>query len=81
MTTTNTHGGPRPGARQMNSYLVWRRSHHSSRWTKTSHTVKARDIDAAARKVEKMFADCGFHNMSLVPVPIGNDPNAEEHTR
>lgn len=50
-------------------------SAYPTRWTKTSHSVKAKSDESAQKKVIAKFKGCGFSNMSLVAVEEGVDPN------
>jgi ribosomal protein L20A (L18A) len=56
-------------------YGVWRRSHSESKWSRTSHNVKARTEKEAQAKVARKFSGYGFSSMSLVAVEQGLTPN------
>jgi len=59
----------------MTDYEIWRRSHSEAKWSKTSHSIKARTDKEAQAKVRRKFTGCGFSSMSLVAVLIGMTPN------
>ena len=47
-------------------------------WTPTRHTATGRTPTEARSRMLRKFRGGGFHNMSLVAVPEGVDPNMEE---
>ena len=70
----------------MNDYAIWYTHHRdiasgSSLWMTTKHTLRARDADEAHSKLVRRFKRAGFHNMSLVAVPIGYNPNDDRESR
>lgn len=65
----------------MKFYSIWRRTHGTSEWLLTSHSLNARTDKEAQSKLKRKFEGAGFSNMSLVAIETGVDPKQKQETQ
>jgi hypothetical protein len=65
--------------RRWNEYAVWRKQRSdyggTTNWILTGHKLKALSDKDAQSRLKRCFEGCGFSEMSLVSMPVGESPN------